>query len=117
MTHMKKTILSLTCAALLSGCSGLRTTDQTFMAHAENFNFLFLQIPGGDSQERAMALVPENAQIDTLISSPDDTTSFLGILNRIIGMDYTTINGRISNNNGRISKDPVDKSPASSFQL
>lgn len=65
------------------------------MAHAENFNFLFLQIPGGDSQERAMALMPEQAHIDTLISTPDDMTSFLGVLNRIIGIDYTTINGRI----------------------
>jgi len=94
---MKSLTLPLTITAVLltSACSGLRTTDQTYMAHAENFNFLFLQIPGGDSQERAMALVPENATIDSFISTPDDTTSFLGILNRIIGIDYTTINGRI----------------------
>jgi len=114
---MKNAILTLTCAVMLSACSGLRTTDQTFMAHAENFNLLFLQIPGGDSQQRAMALVPENAQIDTLISTPDDTTSFLGILNRIIGMDYTTINGRILPENGPILKNPVDKQPKSSFRL
>lgn len=94
---MKSLNLSLIIAAIIitTACSGLRTTDQTYMAHAENFNFLFLQIPGGDSQERAMALVPENATIDSFISTPDDTTSFLGILNRIIGIDYTTINGRI----------------------
>jgi len=94
--NMKTLILTGLCITLLSACSGLRTTEQTYMAHAENFNFLFMQIPGGDSQERAMELVPENATIDTLISTPDDTTSFLGILNRIIGMDYTTINGRIN---------------------
>ncbi|GAA6136070.1 hypothetical protein NBRC116188_28600 [Oceaniserpentilla sp. 4NH20-0058] len=87
------------------------------MAHAENFNLLFMQIPGGDSQQRAMALVPEHAQIDTLISSPNDTTSFIGVLNRIIGIDYTTINGRITHNREKISKDPVDNHPSSSFQL
>lgn len=92
---MKKIVLCTITLGLLAGCSGLRTTDTTFMAHAENFNFLFLQIPGGDSQERAMALMPQDAQIDTLISTPDDMTSLLGVLNRIIGLDYTTINGRM----------------------
>ena len=107
---MKNIILAISCVTLLSACSGLRTTDQTFMAHAENFNLLFLQIPGGDSQKRAMELVPKDAQIDTLISTPDDTTSFLGILNRIIGMDYTTINGRLP-------QPPVDNTNKPSFQL
>lgn len=98
---------------LLTACSGLRTTDQTFMAHAENFNLLFLQIPGGDSQKRAMGLVPNDATIDTLISSPHDTTSFLGILNRIIGIDYTTISGRIETQ----ATNPVDNPKKPSFQL
>jgi len=105
-----KSGLILLSVLLINGCSGLRTTDSTFMAHAENFNFMFLQIPGGDSQERAMALMPEGAEIDTLISTPDDMTSFLGVLNRIIGLDYTTINGRIN-------PKPVDKLPQTSFEL
>ncbi|MFT5592048.1 MAG: hypothetical protein ACI8SR_000405 [Oceanicoccus sp.] len=92
---MKKIVLCTIIIGFLAGCSGLRTTDTTFMVHAENFNFLFLQIPGGDSQKRAMALMPQDAQIDTLISTPDDMTSLLGVLNRIIGLDYTTINGRM----------------------
>lgn len=113
---MKNTALILLTLCFLAGCSGLRTTDQTFMAHAENFNFLFLQIPGGDSQERAMALMPERAQIDTLISTPDDMTSFLGVLNRIIGIDYTTINGRITPIDSQvISPMPIDKMPQASF--
>jgi hypothetical protein len=88
------------------------------MAHAENFNFLFLQIPGGDSQERAMALMPKRAKIDTLISTPDDMTSFLGVLNRIIGLDYTTINGRISPINTQVIPPmAVDKPSQSSFEL
>lgn len=115
---MKTPIIALLSLGLLAGCSGLRTTETTFMAHAENFNFLFLQIPGGDSQARAMALVPEKASIDTLISTPDDMTSFLGVLNRLLGMDYTSINGRMNQNNPQvIPSKPVDKIPANSFEL
>ena len=106
---MKYFILCIVAACVLTGCSGLRTTDSTFMAHAENVNFLFLQIPGGDSQERAMALMPQGAHIDTLISTPDDMTSFLGVLNRIIGLDYTTINGRIDVTPSLSTGQSVDK--------
>ena len=87
------------------------------MAHAENFNFLFLQIPGGDSQERALALMPKHAKIDTLISTPDDMTSFLGVLNRIIGIDYTTINGQITPIDSQVILPmSVDKMPQTSFE-
>jgi hypothetical protein len=82
-------------AALLAiaACSGVRTTDQTYSAHAENFNILFLQIPGGDTQQRAMALVPEGGDIKTINSSPKDTSSLIGFINRLIGVDITFING------------------------
>jgi hypothetical protein len=85
-------------AALLSltACSGIRTTDNAYSAHAENFNILFLQIPGGDTQKRAMDLVPEGGQVNTIASSPTDVTSFIGFLNRLIGVDFTFINGEIS---------------------
>lgn len=79
----------------LAACSGLRTTDDAFSAHAENFNILFLQIPGGDTQKRAMALVPENSQIITVNSMPTDTTSLIGFISRLIGVDFTFINGTI----------------------
>ena len=92
---MRKLIFSALTLALLSGCSGLRTTDETFSSHAENFNLLFMQFPGGDTQERAMALVPANAEVTTLISTPNDTDSLIGILSRIIGIDYTTVNGEL----------------------
>jgi hypothetical protein len=77
----------------VSACSGVRTTDQTYSAHAENFNILFLQIPGGDTQERAMTLVPEGGDIKTIDSSPKDTSSLIGFINRLIGIDITFING------------------------
>lgn len=79
----------------LAACSGLRTTDGAFSAHAENFNILFFQIPGGDTQKRALALVPPNSQIITVNSSPKDVTSVIGFISRFIGADFTYINGTI----------------------
>lgn len=80
----------------LTACAGVRTTDQSYSAHAENFNILFFQIPGGDTQERAMALVPEGSEIKTINSAPKDITSLLGFINRLIGLDITFINGTIN---------------------
>jgi len=90
-----KTLTAIALSVFLIGCSGIRTTDQSFSAHAENFNFLYLQFPGGDTQERAMALMPKGAKIDTFYSTPHDNTSLLGILSRLIGMEHTTITGRL----------------------
>lgn len=92
---MLKKIVLFTVLINLAACSGFRTTDGTFSAHAENFNILFLQFPGGDTQKRAMALVPENSQIITVSSSPTDTTSVIGFISRLIGADFTFINGTI----------------------
>jgi len=90
---MLKKILLLTALLNVAACSGLRTTDDAYSAHAENFNILFLQIPGGDTQKRAMALVPEGAEIQTIGSAPKDLTSLIGVINRIIGVDITFVNG------------------------
>ncbi|PKH07778.1 tRNA modification GTPase [Moritella sp. Urea-trap-13] len=79
----------------LSGCSGIRQTDETFGSHAENVNVLFMQFPGGDTQERAMALAPENSEIVTIKSTVSDTSSVVGVLNRIIGVDQTKVAGII----------------------
>jgi hypothetical protein len=90
-----KKIALITALINLTACSGLRTTDGTFSAHAENFNILFLQIPGGDTQKRAMELVPKNSQIVTVNSSPNDVTSLIGFIIRLIGADFTFVNGTI----------------------
>lgn len=82
--------MALTAAA---ACSGIRTTEYSYSAHAENLNILFLQIPGGDTQQRAMALVPAGGEIQTITSSPKDTSSLIGVINRLIGIDITFING------------------------
>ncbi|MGE3481722.1 MAG: tRNA modification GTPase [Gammaproteobacteria bacterium] len=77
----------------VSACSGIRTTDHSYSAHAENFNILFFQIPGGDTQQRAMELVPEGSDVVTMTSTPKDTSSLIGFINRLIGIDITFING------------------------
>ena len=79
----------------LAACSGLRTTDGAFSAHAENFNILFLQLPGGDTQKRALELVPEKSQIITVNSSPTDVTTLIGFITRLIGADFTFISGTL----------------------
>jgi len=93
---MAKIFLLLTVIITLTGCSGLRTSDDAYSAHAENFNILFLQIPGGNTQERAMELVPEGSEIKNIDSSPTDVTSVIGFINRLIGFDFTFINGTMN---------------------
>ena len=90
---MFKKIVLIAVFINLAACAGVRTTDQAFSTHAENFNILFLQIPGGDTQKRALAMVPEGSEITTMNSTPKDTTSLIGVLNRIIGLDITFVNG------------------------
>jgi len=90
---MLKKIILFTALINLTACAGVRTTDEAYSAHAENFNILFLQIPGGDTQKRAMELVPEGSEIKTINSAPKDVTSLFGFINRLIGIDITFING------------------------
>lgn len=42
---MIKQLLFVTAILSLSACAGVRMNEQTFAAHAENLNILFLQIP------------------------------------------------------------------------
>ncbi len=95
---MIKKILFMGIIITLTGCSGVRTTNSMYSTHAENFNILFLKIPGGDTQERAMELIPEGADITSIDSSPDDLSSFVGFINRIFGVDITVISGTMSSN-------------------
>ena len=73
----------------------MRTTDDTFTTHAESFNIFFLQIPPSDSKERALEMVPEGGKIVNMQTTPDDLTSFLSIVNRIIGIDYSRVEGTL----------------------
>ena len=93
---MIKYLVYVAAIVSMTACSGMRTTGDTYATHAENFNILFLQIPGGDTQKRAMELVPKGGEITTINSMPNDLTSVISVINRIIGIDITTIDGTIS---------------------
>ncbi len=90
---MLKKLILIAALLNLAACSGLRTTDNAYSAHAESFNIFFLQIPAEDTQKRAMELVPKGSEIKTVNSSAKDLTSLTGVLNRLLGFDYTYING------------------------
>lgn len=98
MNTLEKLIICGLAVILFNGCSGIRTTDRSFSVHAENFNIFYMQFPGGDTHERALDMLPEGAIVDTFYSTPHDNTSFFGVLSRIIGMEHTTITGRLESN-------------------
>ena len=77
----------------LSACSGMRQSGNSFTVHAESLNLVGFRIPGDDHQ-RASAAVPVGAQVNTVLSSPSDWTSLLGVLNRILGVSITEISGQ-----------------------
>ncbi|MCF7505277.1 MULTISPECIES: hypothetical protein [Vibrio] len=76
----------------LAGCSGINHNEEVYTAHAESFNIVGFQVPG-NTQDRAMELVPEGATVDTVTSTNSDTTSVLGVINRIIGIEYVQVGG------------------------
>ncbi|MCW1891230.1 hypothetical protein OK016_27165 [Vibrio chagasii] len=78
----------------LAGCSGISHNDEVYTAHAESFNIVGFQILV--TQDRAMELVPEGASVDTIRSTNSDTKPALGIINRIIGIDYAQVGGTVS---------------------
>ena len=90
---MLKNIVFIVALLNITACSGLRTTENTYSAHAESFNIFFMQIPSEDTQKRAMELVPKGGEIKTVNSSPKDITSLIGFMNRLLGFDFTYING------------------------
>ena len=90
---MKKTLLSLIVGlSLLTGCSGIRSTQDTFSTHAEAFRIIGMAIPA-DDQAAAERLVPKGATVTSVYSSPADWTSFWGGLGNIFWLHRTTISG------------------------
>ncbi|MBE4089835.1 hypothetical protein HJ107_23985 [Vibrio parahaemolyticus] len=80
----------------LFGCSGLSydENNETFSAHAESVNILFLQVPGQTSS-RAESLIPENANVTTVNSNANDVTSLFGVMNRLFGFEFVKISGTV----------------------
>ena len=77
---------------ILSGCSGITHNKDVYISHAESFYIIGFQVPG-NTKDRVMELVPEGATVETIQSTNSDTTSVLGVLNRVIGIDYAQIGG------------------------
>ncbi len=92
---MLRKSLALLAIVSVTACSGIRTTDETFTTHAESFNILFLQVPPSDSKKRALEMVPEGGKIVSMQTTPDDLTSFLSVVNRIIGIDISRVEGTL----------------------
>lgn len=78
--------------ALLSGCSGMRQSNGTFVAHAEAIRLFGFPIPE-DDQQAALEQVPAGATITSVNSTSADWTSLTGILGSLIGIHATRIGG------------------------
>ena len=87
-----KLLLTASVTAICVGCSGMRKTDHAFHTHAESFRVLGYSIPG-DDQARARELVPADAQIVSVRSTPADWTSLFGIIGNILWIHETEIGG------------------------
>ena len=87
-------ILTLTAFGSLVGCSGMRKTDSTFYTHAEAFRIVGFAIPE-DDQVVARRLVPPDAKIETILSTPADWKSVVGVIGNIFWIHSTRISGTL----------------------
>jgi hypothetical protein len=81
----------------LNACSGFRKTDKNFYSHAESIRLLGYSIPA-DDQIRARELVPADATITSVRTTPADWTSVLGILGNVLWIAQTEISGTLPEN-------------------
>ena len=89
---MKKVMALCIGVALLSGCAGMRETNNQFTTHAECFRILGYSIPE-DDQAAARALVPKGATITDVQSSPADWKSVVGFIGNLFWFHQTTVSG------------------------
>ncbi len=92
MNHKSNARTAITLAALLSlsACAGTRTAQDSGTVYATSLNLFGLQLPFDDYEE-ARSMVPEGADIETVIANPRDWTSIAGILTSILGFSSTQI--------------------------
>jgi len=96
---MKKVIAIVVLMGLVgglgAGCAGVRTADETYVAHGTAFHFFGIKLPG-DSLEMAEKQVPSNAKTkQTILAGPSDWTSVLGVMNNIFGFSHAKIGGEL----------------------
>lgn len=89
---MKKIAALILAVSLLSGCAGMRQTNNQFTTHAECFRIVGIPIPA-DDQAAARALVPKGATITDVQSTPADWNSFWGFIGNLFWFHQTTISG------------------------
>lgn len=91
---MRKIVVAASVLGLISlaGCSGIRQSSGTFVAHAESFRIFGLAIPG-DDQQAAYNLVPRGATVTNVSSSAADWTSLVGFFGNLFGFHGTQIGG------------------------
>ena len=92
MKNQALACLGITALLLTTGCSGLRESQNTFVAHGESFRILGFAIPE-DDQQAALDQVPAGATITSVGATPADWTSVAGFFGNLFGFHQTSIGG------------------------
>ena len=85
---------------LAASCSGIHAEDGIFTAHAETLVLFGWETMGDDftAAHDEVKSAP-GLNIVSISSSPDDWSSFIGIMNNIIGIHCTQISGTYTEQN------------------
>lgn len=86
-------LLAVAVPLLATSCAGVRSTGDLHTAHATSFNLLGLSVPAND-QEVVWDMVPEDAEVLTALSTPNDWMSIVGLLTRIFGFSSSQVSWR-----------------------
>ena len=89
---MKKLCALAVCLTVITGCSGMRETNNQFSTHAESIRILGYAIPE-DDQAAARALVPKGATITDVQSTPADWHSVVGFIGNLLWINQTVVSG------------------------
>ena len=92
---MKRKVLgAFSALALLVavGCSGMRESNGTVVAHGESFRIIGFAIPT-DDQQGALDRMPAGSTITNVSASAADWTSFWGFFGNLFGFHGTQIGG------------------------
>ena len=90
--RMKVTTIVLAASILLTSCAELHQHQDRFVASGASANILFFQIPK-DPLVAAQEKVPAGATVTNVNGTPNDWTTVLGFLNRLLGVGTVQIGG------------------------
>jgi hypothetical protein len=89
---MKVTTIVLAASIMLTSCAELHQHQDRFVASGASANILFFQIPK-DPLVAAQEKVPAGATVTNVNGTPNDWTTVLGFLNRLLGVGTVQIGG------------------------